>query len=245
MQYAASHMNMLRQLTSPCLLLLVVVVIAAAPASADCEPLFRLLDLPFDGQALPAHAELRVIAPGEREFVLILADQTERLLAVVDDEIGQLVELPADLSPLPPGDYSFVIRDRSGVFSVVAADDDDAPAAPVVAVGRVPSRFPLPLPFDECPVRSSDGSIFSVDGTTPGEVILVNGRVVARGFDGTTSFTTPLVRGTVEVRLRDLAGNESETTTVDAGSGCGCETSSPASGAGVLALLLIVRRRRR
>ena len=219
-------------------------------AAADCFLLLEPIEVPFSGLNLPANAEMRLIDPRLDPITLTLPDGTQRQLEVVGDELGAVIALPDDLQPLPLGAYEFNIFNITGSFNVTEAIDDVAPDAPVVTVTRDSTFTPPSLwPFEECPreVGNHYSATFTIDGTQPGDVVILDGIAVTAGADTTTTFskTQTTGSGSFEVRLRDAAGNESEATTTDAGGGCGSCAAGDASIATSLALAGLVIRRRR
>jgi MYXO-CTERM domain-containing protein len=224
-------------------------LLLSTPAAADCLNLLPPIEVPFDGVTLASNAELRLLNTRIEPMMLTLPDSTSRMLEVENDDLGEVVVLPDDLQPLPVGAYEFRFSDTAGTFSVLEAIDDVAPPAPVVALTRESTFTPPSLwPFEECPrqVGSNDFNVFTVDGTERGDVVILNGVVAAIGHDGTTVFSQPRSDSTesFELRLRDAAGNESETTIANTAGGCGCAAGDSPVALSLVVLGLATRRRR-
>jgi hypothetical protein len=213
--------------------------------------LFVPIEVPFDGVSLPANAELRLIDPRLEPITVTLPDGTVRTLDVVRDDISATIAVPDDLQPLPLGAYGFEISGATGTFDVTEVLDDKAPDAPLVTVTESSAFTPPSLwPFEECPrnVGSHTSATFTVDGTQPGDLILLDGVAVAAGVEGTTTFTKTNVTGgsTFELKLRDAAGNKSDITTVDSGGACGSCSAVDSSFSMLFSFAALgVRRRRR
>ena len=212
----------------------------AATARADCAPFSRPLLTPFDGLSIPANAELRVIVIGD--VVLTSPDGTSRTVGVVDDELGQRLDI--DVRTLAPGPYRFATNDGiEGTFELRADDDTEPPAAPVVSLDVTTTvTGPRPPIFDDC--GPSPGirraAHFYVEGGEPGDLVVVNGRIVGMGDTVVTGVGDD---SEFAVSLRDLAGNEGDATVVPIEGGCGGCTSAAFSPFW-LALLALLRRRR-
>ncbi|HEY1101477.1 MAG TPA: MYXO-CTERM sorting domain-containing protein [Myxococcota bacterium] len=228
-----------------------ITALAAPRATASCAPFDVPQLVPFGGAVLPTNAELRVLARRADVIELVLPDGTLRSLRLIDDEFGQRADFDdaPDLFPLSVGEYGYVFNGMQGTFTVIDIVDTEAPAAPTVTIDNQ-STPSVALPWSECGGGTTGivtRAAFVVDGTTRGDLIVVDGEPeYAFAEDGSTAFTSYGRTDSAEVQLRDAAGNMSEPTFVDA-SGCGCTSSSPATPLGfmaVLGLLGAVRRRR-
>jgi hypothetical protein len=213
-------------------LVLAAPLLAADVAFADCALFLPLEIFAFADQRVPVNAELRVI--GVRDSIdLTFPDGVTRTTAIVVDELGARVDLA---TPLAVGTYTFQLDEDSAPVSFVVEDvvDDLAPDAPTVATRQSTRVIPPDLLGigDDCVDPGiSDAVTFDVDGVTAGDLVMIDGTV------GGVALTTGRVivgRGEArggavryEVALRDMAGNESEPTTVEVWSGCpgGCAST--------------------
>lgn len=231
------------------LLATAALALSAPEARADC--IVAVLDtvFPFEGEVVPANAELRVLYPQLTAVNLTYPDSSVVTVPIVLDDIGSLLDLPA---PLPAGTFSLEYFDRAIAFQVSPDMDDQPPAAPLVSVSRRTEGSGVSLPFVECPTSGvRDFVIFEVEGAGAGDrLLLIDGSFVAvTNPDGVTEYSQRDDDGgsvTYDVQLRDLAGNQSDATTVEVWMGCqgGCASAGSLTPLGFSLVALAFRRRK-